>query len=60
MDALFSAILIGLFFAGGMMFKRRDWMYNGVKHTKEDTRNTGWLLFVIIFLGVLLMWNWNS
>jgi predicted CDP-diglyceride synthetase/phosphatidate cytidylyltransferase len=60
MNAVYLAALIALFFAGGMMFQRRDWSYGGNKYDRKETRQTGWFIFIVIFVVVLVMSNWNS
>ena len=42
--------LIALFFAGGMMFKKKDWSYGGTHYDAKETRASGVQIFLAIFL----------
>ena len=58
--ALLGSVLIALCFSWGMMKTKEDWTYAGTTHRAKDTRETGWLVFVIVFLVFLVLWAYGG
>lgn len=56
-EAIIASALIALFFTMGMPFAKKDWTYGGMTHDAKSTRETGWLIFLVIFVGLLVMWG---
>ena len=55
--AIFLSALVALFFAGPLMFRKKDWSYGETKYDAKGTRQTGYGIFIIIFFIILVLWG---